>query len=121
MRHRMGFSAEERRLRSQLHRLLENADAFARGSLIEMQRCCGHPGCRCVLKGQKHRSLYLGQSQQGKARMQSVPKDHQQEVRRWVANYQKANALLEALSQQSWLRLSQHKKHTRRKDQDISS
>jgi hypothetical protein len=117
----MAFSAEERRLRSQLHRLLQNADAFARGSLIEMQRCCGRPGCRCITKGQKHRSLYLGQSQQGKPRMKSVPKDQQQPVRRWVANYQKASALLEALSQQGWLRLNRKRMDSSGKEKDIRS
>ena len=121
MRHRMGFSAEERRLRSQLHRLLDSADAFARGSLIEMQRCCGRPACHCALKGKKHRSLYLGQSQQGKPRMKSIAKDQEQQVRRWVANYQRASALLEALSQHGWLKLNRQKKATPGKEKDTRS
>lgn len=124
MRHRTAFSPQERSLRSQLHHLLEHAEGFARGSLIEMARCCGHPRCRCVLKGQKHTSLYLGQSQQGAPRMQAIPKSRQPEVRRWVANFQQARALLEALSQQGWSRLAPsapQQKRPRRKDQDRPS
>ncbi|MFA7233348.1 MAG: DUF6788 family protein, partial [Terrimicrobiaceae bacterium] len=75
MRHHTGLSSGERRLRSELRRLLENADAFIHGSLIEMKRCCGNPNCRCVLKGEKHRSLYLSQHQKGAPRTKCLPRD----------------------------------------------
>ncbi len=122
MRHRMGFSVEERRLRSELHRLLENADAFIHGSLIEMTRCCGNPKCRCVLKGEKHRSLYLSQSQKGgRPRMKCVPRASEAEVRRWVKNYHEARAHLEALSQLSWQKLLTKKKTPARKEKGSPS
>lgn len=117
----MGFSPEERRLRSELHRLIENAEAFVHGSLIEMERCCGHPNCRCVLKGEKHRSLYLSQSQQGHPRMKSLPRESQEEVRRWVANYQKARSHLEALSELSWQKILTRKKIPARKEKGSPS
>lgn len=121
MRHRMGFTPEERRLRSELHRLLENADAFIHGSLIEMERCCGNPNCRCVVKGKKHRSLYLSQSQKGTPRMKCLPRESQDQVRRWVENFQKARAHLEALSQLSWQKLLAKKKNPARKEKESPS
>jgi hypothetical protein len=121
MRHRMGLSVEERQLRSQLHRLLEISDAFIHGSLIEMRRCCGHAGCRCVLKGEKHRSLYLSQSQQGHPRMKAIPRDSEAQVRRWAANYQKARRTLEALSALSWQRILAKKKSPARKEKGCDS
>jgi len=116
MRHRMGLSPEERRLRSELHRLLENADAFIHGSLIEMKRCCGNPNCRCVLKGEKHSSLYLSQHQKGAPRMKCLPRESQDQVRRWAENYQKARAGLEALSHLSWQKLLVKTKTPARKE-----
>jgi len=118
MRHRMGFSPQERRLRSELHRLLENADAFIHGSLIEMERCCGNPNCRCALKGEKHRSLYLSLHQKGAPRMKCLPRESHDQVRRWAENYQQVRVRLEALSQMSWQKLLTKREflHERRKD-----
>jgi len=117
----MSFSPEERRLRSELHRLLENADAFIHGSIIEMERCCGHPNCRCVLKGEKHRSLYLSQHQKGPPRMKCLPRDSQDQVRRWAENYRQARAHLETLSQLSWQKLFVKKKIPARKEKGSPS
>jgi len=121
MRHRMGLPPEERRLRSELHRLLENADAFIHGSLIEMKRCCGNPNCHCVLKGEKHRSLYLSQHQKGAPRMKCLPLESQDQVRRWAENFQNARAHLEALSQLSWQKLLAKKKTPARKEKGSPS
>ena len=98
--------AEERRLRSRLHQLLGAAEGFLHGSLIEMARRCGNPRCRCASDDdKKHRSLYLGQTRGGKTTMQYVPKDQEETVRRWSADFQEAAALLEGLSGQGRLRL----------------
>lgn len=117
----MGLSPEERRLRSELHHLLENGDAFIHGSLIEMERCCGNPNCRCVLKGEKHRSLYLSQSQKGAPRMKCLPRESEKEVRRWAENYRQVRDRLEALSQLSWQKLLTKKKTPARKEKGSSS
>jgi hypothetical protein len=104
------LSPEERRLRSRLHQLLSRADGFLHGSLIEMARRCGNPRCRCASdEDSKHRSLYLGQTRGGKTRMEYVPRDQEQTVRRRVENFQRARDLLEALSQQGWQRLKEAK------------
>ena len=107
MRHRKGLSEQDREARSQLRQLLERADALIHGSLIRMTRTCGKTGCRCTLKGQKHQSWYLGVSATGKTRMKHIPKAREADVRRWVAAYQQARALLEDMSRQAWQRLDQ--------------
>jgi len=98
--------ADERRLRSRLHQLLSRADGFLHGSLIEMARRCGNPRCRCASGDEhKHRSLYLGQTLEGKTTMLYVPKDLERDVRRWAEQFQQAADLLEGLSQQGRRRL----------------
>jgi hypothetical protein len=98
---RASLSPEERRLRSRLRQLLSQAEGFLHGSLIEMARRCGNPRCRCASKYEhKHRSLYIGQSRKGKSTMVYVPGDLEETVRRWAGDYQRAAALLEALSEQ---------------------
>ena len=104
------LSAEERRIRSQIHQLLSQAEGLLRGSLIEMARRCGNPRCRCASDdANKHRSLYLGRSREGKTTMQYVPKEQEQTVRCWAGHFQRAAALLEDLSQQGHRRLSEAK------------
>jgi hypothetical protein len=111
---RLSLSAEERRLHSRLHQLLSQAGGLLHGSLIEMARRCGNPRCRCASDdAHKHRSLYLGQTRGGKTTMEYVPKDQEQNVRRWAADFQRARDLLEAISQQGWRRLVESKAKTK--------
>ncbi len=109
MKHRGGLSKKERGLRSQLHRLVATADGLIHGSLIEMTRVCGNPRCKCVLKGEKHVSLYLGQTRKRKTRMKYIPKAWEARIRRWVHNYQKARDVLEGISEEGWTRLTSQK------------
>ena len=88
----------ERRLRSRLKQLLDS-EGVIRGSLTVRERTCGKPGCKCVTKDEKHSSLYLSVSQDGKYRQVFVPKSLEEVVRRWVENHSKAKELLEAISQ----------------------
>jgi hypothetical protein len=101
---RAGLSARERELRSRLRQLLDDPEALLHASLITMARVCGNPRCKCALKGEKHRSLYAGQTVRRKTRMRSVPKDAEALIRRWVARYERARELLEALSEEGWQR-----------------
>lgn len=106
----LSLPARERQLRSRLHQLLSEAEGFLHGSLIEMARRCGKPGCRCASDDQaRHRSLCLGQTRGGKTTMIHIPADLESRVRQWVENFQEAAALLEELSQQGRKRLQQAK------------
>lgn len=117
----LSLSPSERRLRSRLHQLLHQAEGLLHGSLIDMARCCGNPRCRCAAaENQKHRSLYVGQTRRGKSSMQYVPKDLEPTVRRWVEDFRKALELLEALSQEGWLRLSAAKAKARTKTRSVA-
>lgn len=106
MEYRGSLSREERSLRSQLHKLMADADGFIHGSVIRMARVCGNPRCKCALKGEKHVSFYLGQTRKAKNRMKYIPKEWETRVRRWVGNYQKARDLLEQISEQGWTKLT---------------
>jgi hypothetical protein len=109
MKHRKGMSASDRAARSQLHRLLEEADGLIHGSLIQMSRRCGNPNCRCATEDQKHRSWYLGVTQKRKTRMKHIPKDQEAAVRRWSLAYQQARRLLDQISEEAWKLLAKGK------------
>ena len=96
-RPRSSLPAAERRLRSELKRLL-NSDGVIRGSLLQRERSCGRPGCKCNTRGEKHPALYLVVSEEGKSRQVYVPRALEGIVRRWVENHSRAKKLLEEIS-----------------------
>ena len=97
---RTSQSAQERRLRSELRKILDSS-GMLHGTVIERQRVCGKPNCKCT-RGQKHRSLYLVVTEGGKPRQLYVPQDWEQTVRQWVKDYQEARELMEELSRLHW-------------------
>ena len=90
------MTGRERDFRSRLAKLVHGA-GILRGNLSVRERTCGKPSCKCS-KGEKHVSLYLVFSEEGKYRQLYVPKDLEEEVRSWVSNHQKARELLEEIS-----------------------
>jgi hypothetical protein len=100
---RTSQSAQERRLRSELRKILDSS-GMLHGTVIERQRVCGKPNCKCT-RGQKHRSLYLVVTEGGKPRQLYVPEDWEQTVRQWVKDYQEARELMEELSRLHWLKV----------------
>lgn len=109
MKHRGSVPKNERALRSRLHRLLSQKDGLIHGSIIRMARRCGNPRCKCATKGEKHVSLYLGQTKNGKTRMKAIPRSWETKIKRWVRNHTEANELLEKISEKGWERLQQNK------------
>ena len=110
MSQRSQRSAEERLARSQLaQRITEQP--FLRGSLIESNRSCGKPTCRCQ-HGQRHRSLYLAVNHRGQRARLYVPRALEATVRQWVANGQRIEQQLQALHQhqlEQWLQRKHHR------------
>ena len=105
------FSARERQLRSQFHLLLNNAQGFIHGSLIEMARKCGNPRCRCASSEDlKHRSQYLGQTRGGKTSMVYLSKELEPQVRQAINHFQEALSLLEELNLEMRQRLDKSKR-----------
>ena len=59
-----------------------------KGSVYELKRKCGKPGCKCT-KGQLHRSMVLSSSEKGKTRLKVIPHGFLIEVKSKVQRYQK--------------------------------
>ena len=102
---RSKMSARERQFRSKLAQLVGQR-GLIRGSLLLRRRVCGKANCRC-LKGQKHQSLYLAISQAGRTRQLFVPKAYEPAVRQWVADYHRAQGLMEDISRLYWEKVQQ--------------
>lgn len=67
------------------------------GSLVETQRTCGKPGCRCA-RGQLHTAFYLSRRVEGKTRLEHVSRAQVPLVRQWRKEHQRLLALVEALT-----------------------
>ena len=59
-----------------------------KGSVYEIKRRCGKPGCKCV-RGQPHKSMVLSASEQGRTRLRVIPRGSVTAVRQKVAAYQR--------------------------------
>lgn len=102
------MSAAERGLRSALNRLLSQ-EGVLHGTLIERQRVCGKPNCRCA-RGQLHGSLYLVVTEGGQGRQVYVPKEWETTVRQWIANYGQAREAMDRLSGLHWEKIRQRER-----------
>lgn len=76
---------------------MPRAEEILRGSIVMVKRCCGKANCRC-LKGHKHRSLYISQSNKGESRLIYIPQRFEKEVRRLIHNYQALKSAMEEIS-----------------------
>ncbi len=104
---RAKLSATERNFRSRITQL-SSSQWFLRGTLSERSGTCGKPNCRCA-RGERHKSLYLVQSQAGKLRQLCVPKAWQHRVRQAVQDYRLMQKLIEEVSELEWKRLQGRK------------
>jgi hypothetical protein len=91
----------ERERRSRLAQLIHGA-GLLRGTLAVRERVCGKANCKCARGEEKHVSLYLVASYEGRTRQLFIPKDWEPQVRRWVQHYQEARKLLEEVSLLYW-------------------
>jgi hypothetical protein len=107
MLHRSHLSTKERDARSKLRQQLGN-QPLLRGSLVEMARVCGKPGC-CCESGQKHVSLYLAIRRGSKRTMIYIPPALEPKARQAVQNWQGIDQLLELVSQETLERLLNEK------------
>ena len=57
-----------------------------KGSVYEIQRRCGKPGCRCA-RGELHKSMVLSTSEQGRTKLRTIPRGRVTDVRQKVAAY----------------------------------
>ena len=64
-------------------------------------KTCGKANCKCA-RGERHRSVYLIVSEEGRLRQLCVPKEWEELVRQWVGDYGRVKNWLEALSRLYW-------------------
>ena len=76
---------------------IPHVEEILRGSIVVVKRYCGKANCRC-LKGFKHRSLYVSQSNKGESRLVYIPRHSEKEVRRLIHNYKALKANMEKIS-----------------------
>ena len=58
-----------------------------KGSVYELKRKCGKPGCKCV-QGELHRRMVVSASEKGKTRLRVIPSGFLIEVQVKVRRYQ---------------------------------
>ncbi len=58
-----------------------------KGTVYELQRRCGKPGCKCA-KGQLHARMVVSASEKGKTRLRVIPRGFLVEVQQKVRRYQ---------------------------------
>ena len=76
---------------------MPRVEEILRGSIVVVKRYCGKTNCHC-LKGFKHRSLYVSQSNKGESRLVYIPQRSEKEVRRLIRNYQAFKVVMEKIS-----------------------
>jgi hypothetical protein len=85
-------------LRKSLTRLAEEIDQLVepfvsgksvmKGSVYELKRRCGKPGCRCS-EGQLHSRMVLSVSEEGKTKLRVIPRGFLTDVRVMVRRHQR--------------------------------
>lgn len=69
-----------------------------KGSPVYLYRKCGKPGCKCV-NGEKHKSLYLSRSVNGKTQMTYIAPQNEKEALHGVVKFKEIIALLDEISE----------------------
>jgi len=88
-----------RRRRTYLLRKLPAPQTILRGSLIERYKRCGKPGCKCATGRGHGPKYYLSISHSGEhPQMDYVPQARVEQVREYLANYQRTREILEEIS-----------------------
>lgn len=78
-----------RSLADELRQLIEpffSDNPVIKGSVYELKRKCGKPGCRCAL-GELHSRMVLSASEKGKTRLRVIPRGFLVEVQIKVRRY----------------------------------
>ena len=88
------------RQRQAVERVLLEQRALLKGTLVEVQRTCGKPGCKCA-RGEKHTCRQLSASVEGKTRTWNVPRRYLAKVKRLTENYRRFRR-----ARAAWVRLN---------------
>jgi hypothetical protein len=80
------------RLRDEVLRLVEpflSSSGIVAGSVYEIRRRCGKPGCRCASGEHLHARMVISSKQGGKTRLRVVPRGSLVEVQRKAEEYRR--------------------------------
>ncbi|MDI7258791.1 MAG: hypothetical protein QME90_02595 [Thermodesulfobacteriota bacterium] len=72
-----------------------------KGTVYELKRRCGKPGCKCT-QGQLHGRMVVSASQRGKTRLQVIPHGFLVEVQGKVSRYQELRRARARLVEIHW-------------------
>jgi len=85
LRQRIAQLARERQA---AEKVLLQRPPLLKGSLNEVRRTCGNPGCKCA-RGEKHLCRQLSASIEGRTRTRNVPRQYAAKVKRLTENYRR--------------------------------
>ena len=88
------------RKRQTAERILLGRKNLLRGTVTEVQRMCGKPGCKCI-KGDKHICYQLSASVEGRTRTRNVPRKRLAKVRLLTDDYRRFRQ-----TRAAWVRLN---------------
>lgn len=72
---------------------------FIQGSVVQIQRCCGYPRCRCATGGPGHTSTYLTYAKKAKTHTLYIPIDLEEEVKQWSENNRQLKVLIRQMDE----------------------
>jgi len=107
---RNSLSSGERALRSELRKILNDADAFIHGSLTLKKRTCGKPNCKCASDPDaRHASTSLGRTRDRKTSNVHIPAHLIDTVSEWADNHRRVAEILRQLDDIARERLAELK------------
>jgi len=83
--------------RKQMRNKMNNLGPILQGSVTTVAVRCGNPNCRCT-RGQRHRSICLSYSRQGKTQMFYLGHKLAPKAQEWVDNYRQLRRIVQELS-----------------------
>jgi len=84
--------------RNVLKKKLSMSGSIVHGTGVTMKRTCGKKRCRCQ-RGEKHESLYLSQTRNGKQSMIYIPRNAEKDLIQWIKNYKALIKIIDELSE----------------------
>ena len=69
-----------------------------RGTVVELATTCGHPTCRCVQGGEKHKKLYFSVSAKGKTKLIYLGKERAAVAKHYADNYKALAKLIDEMT-----------------------
>lgn len=86
------------RMRDARLRKLAAAKPFIAGTVVEYEKVCGNPKCKCA-RGEKHRAQHLTfKDKNQKTVSVYIPADALPEVKEWTQEYKRIKDLLQQIS-----------------------